>query len=118
GRDMRTSVQRIQRHGILVAGSFIIGLDSDEGGIRRRSAHAASGYGVDILTTLFLTPLPGTRVWDKMQTEGRISSNAFPQDWQYYTLTFPVADYKQLSREQIVREMDCSNRTVYSRGVS
>ena len=38
------------------------------------------------------------------------------QDWQYYTLTFPVADYKQLSREQIVREMDCSNRTFYSPG--
>jgi len=116
GRDMRTSVQRIQRHGILVAGSFIIGLDSDECGIGRRIADAASGYGVDILNALFLTPLPGTRVWDKMQTEGRISTNAFPQDWQYYTLTFPVADYKQLSREQIVREMDCCDRRFYSPG--
>ncbi len=31
GRDFCTSVQRIQRHNILVAGSFFIGLDSEQG---------------------------------------------------------------------------------------
>src|SRR5512137_607327 len=33
GRDFRASVRRIQRHNILVVGSFIIGLDVDEPGI-------------------------------------------------------------------------------------
>ena len=40
-RDFRASVRRIQRHGILVVGSFIIGLNVDEPGIRRRIAEAA-----------------------------------------------------------------------------
>jgi len=34
GRDFRASVRRIQRHNILVVGSFIIGLDVDEPGIQ------------------------------------------------------------------------------------
>ena len=56
--DFRASVRRIQRHGILVVGSFIIGLDVDEPGIGKHIAGVASHYGVDNLNALFLTPLP------------------------------------------------------------
>ena len=79
-------MRRIQRHNILVVGSFIIGLDVDEPGIGRRIAKAARRYGVDNLNALFLTPLPGTRLWDQMKAEDRIAPNDFPQDWKYYTL--------------------------------
>ena len=114
GRDFRASVQRIQRHKILVVGSFIIGLDIDEPGIGKRIAEAASQYHVDTLNTLFLTPLPGTRLWDQMKTEERIALNMFPEDWKYYTLTFPVARYKHFSREGIIQEMISCNQRFYS----
>ncbi|MCL5096045.1 MAG: B12-binding domain-containing radical SAM protein [Candidatus Omnitrophica bacterium] len=114
GRDFRASVRRIQRHSILVAGSFIIGLDVDEPGIGQRIAEAASQYGVDNLNTLFLTPLPGTRLWDQMKSDDRIALTVFPEDWKYYTLTFPVARYKHLSLEGIIQEMIACNRSFYS----
>ena len=114
GRDFRASVQRIQRHKILVVGSFIIGLDIDEPGIGRRIARVASEYGLDNLNTLFLTPLPGTRLWDQMKSEARIALNTFPEDWKYYTLTFPVARYKHFSQEAIIREMLACNQRFYS----
>ena len=114
GRDFRASVRRIQRHGILVVGSFIIGLDIDEPGIGKRIAKAASQYGVDHLNALFLTPLPGTRLWDQMKAEGRIALDTFPEDWKYYTLTFPVARYKHLSLDGISDEMLSCDRTFYS----
>ena len=114
GRDLAASVRRIQRHRILVAGSFIMGLDTDEPGIGGRIAEAARRYGVDTLNTLYLTPLPGTRLWDEMESQGRIAANAFPEDWQYYTLTFPVAHYRHLSSEDIVREMEVCDGTFYS----
>jgi radical SAM superfamily enzyme YgiQ (UPF0313 family) len=113
-RDFRASVRRIQRHGILVAGSFIMGLDADEQGIGRRIAEAASLYGLDFLDTLFLTPLPGTRLWDKMASADRILANTFPTDWRYYTLTFPVARYKNLSCNDILTEMATCERAFYS----
>ena len=114
GRDFGASVRRIQRHGILVVGSFIMGLDADERGIGRRIAEAASRYGLDLLDTLFLTPLPGTRLWDKMASADRILANTFPADWRYYTLTFPVARYKNLSCDDILTEMVTCERTFYS----
>jgi radical SAM superfamily enzyme YgiQ (UPF0313 family) len=115
GRDFRASVRRIQRHKILVVGSFIIGLDADESGIGRHIADVASQYGVDHLNLLFLTPLPGTRLWDQWKSEDRIALNAFPEDWKYYTLTYPVARYKHLSLEGAIHEMILCNRSFYSR---
>ncbi|MGD2269025.1 MAG: radical SAM protein [Desulfobacterales bacterium] len=114
GRDFRTSVRRIQRHNILVAGSFIIGLDIDKPGIGKCIAEVASQYGLDNLNALFLTPLPGTRLWDRMKSEDRIARDAFPEDWKYYTLTFPVARYKHLSLDGIIDEMISCDRDFYS----
>jgi radical SAM superfamily enzyme YgiQ (UPF0313 family) len=113
-RDFRASVRRIQRHNIVVVGSFIIGLDVDEPGIGKRIAEVAGRYGIDNLNALYLTPLPGTRLWDKMKSEGRIPLDTFPEDWKYYTLTFPVARYKHLSLDDIIQEMNTCNLAFYS----
>jgi radical SAM superfamily enzyme YgiQ (UPF0313 family) len=107
-------VARIQRHHILVVGSFIIGLDADTAGIGRRTAVAARQYGVDSLNALFLTPLPGTRLWDRMTAEDRVVLDRFPEDWQYYTLTFPVARYQHLSQDQAIEEMLACDRHFYA----
>jgi radical SAM superfamily enzyme YgiQ (UPF0313 family) len=114
GRNFPASVRRVQRHGIPVMGSFIIGLDVDRPGIGRQIAETAALYGLDFMNVMFLTPLPGTRLWDEMENEGRIVADDFPQDWQYYTLTFPVGRYKHLSRADSLREMDVCNATFYS----
>jgi radical SAM superfamily enzyme YgiQ (UPF0313 family) len=113
-RDFHASVRRIQRHHILVVGSFIIGLDIDKPGIGKHIASVARQYGVDSFNALFLTPLPGTRLWDQLKSEGRIALDKFPEDWKYYTLTFPVAIYKQLSLERIIDEMISCDYDFYS----
>jgi radical SAM superfamily enzyme YgiQ (UPF0313 family) len=114
GRDFRDSVRRIQRHHILVVGSFIIGLDVDKPGVGKSIAEVAGRYGIDSLNALFLTPLPGTRLWDRMKSEGRITLGSFPADWKYYTLTFPVARYMNLSCEEIIKEMISCDGDFYS----
>ena len=114
GHNFRDSVRRIQRHNISVVGSFIMGLDTDEPGIGKQIADTAEQYGVDLLNVLLLTPLPGTRVWQKMKSQGRIAANSFPEDWKYFTLTFPVARYKHLSWAGILQEMDACDRRFYS----
>jgi len=114
GRDLRADVRRIQRHGMMVAGSFIMGLDMDKTGIGKRISDAASQCGMDTINVGFLTPLPGTRLWDLMKAEERIALDTFPEDWKYYTLTFPVARYKHLSLGDIIEEMLACNRSFYS----
>lgn len=115
-RDFRACVRRIQDHGMSVAGSFIMGLDVDRPGIGRRIAATANQYGIDFLNTLFLTPLPGTALWERMEQEGRIESNQFPEDWKYYTLTFPVSQHQTFTRNEIIREMEQCSGAFYSLG--
>jgi len=116
GRDIRDSVERIRRHNLLVVGSFILGLDADVPGIGRRVAEAASQYGVDMLNALFLTPLPGTRLWEQMHESKRIAATDFPQDWRYYTLGYPTARYKHFTTAELVAEMIQCERLFYSSG--
>jgi radical SAM superfamily enzyme YgiQ (UPF0313 family) len=113
-RNLGDSVRRIQKHKILVTGAFIIGLDVDKPGIGKLIADAASEYGVDFMNTLFLTPLPGTRLFDQMFGEDRIALNQYPEDWGHYTLTLPVAHYKNLSHDQVTEEMLSCNSEFYS----
>jgi radical SAM superfamily enzyme YgiQ (UPF0313 family) len=114
GRDIGASVRRIQRHGIMVVGSFIIGLDVDRPGVGLRVAEMAIRYGVDHLNALFLTPLPGTRLWGQMAKAGRLDREEFPEDWRYYTLTLPVAQYRHFSRDEISKEMLVCNQLFFS----
>ena len=114
GRNFSESVKRIKRHNIMVVGSFIMGLDTDEPGIGRRTAQAARSYGVDLLNALFLTPLPGTRLWDRMKAQSRIAADDFPDDWKYYTLCFPTALYNRFSWADLLKEMNTCDRSFYS----
>ncbi len=98
----------------MIVGSFIIGLDVDQSGIGKRIASTASHYGLDNLNALFLTPFPGTRLWDQMKADGRIALNTYPEDWKYYTLTYPLAQYKHLSLDAVIQEMISCHREFYS----
>ena len=71
GRDFPAAVARVQRHKIMVVGSFMIGLDVDGLGAGVKMAHTASHYGVDNLNVSFLTPLPGTKLLGRDEGEGR-----------------------------------------------
>ncbi|MGB9457296.1 MAG: radical SAM protein [Bryobacteraceae bacterium] len=114
GRDFRASVRRIQRHGLSVVGSFIAGIDTDKRGIGETIARAAREYGIDAANVLILTPLPGAKLYAQMEGEGRIRSNDYPGDWRYYTLTHPVADYKNFSWTELVEEVNLFTDRYYS----
>ncbi len=111
---MRDSVRRIQKYGICVLGSFILGLDIDGKGSGEQIALTAKAYELDVLNVMVLTPLPGTRLWNTMEAENRMIHRVFPRDWKYFTLTFPVARYKNLTWEEIAAERESSYRIFYS----
>ncbi|MFO8073883.1 MAG: radical SAM protein [Polyangia bacterium] len=113
-RDLSYAVRRIQNHGILVAGSFIIGLEGDRPGVGALIADTAERYGVDFVNALFLTPLPGTKLWDEMKAEARVTPSQFPGDWSYFTLTYPVARFAGLTSRQAVTEMISCSKRFYS----
>ncbi|MBN1551944.1 hypothetical protein JW979_10760, partial [bacterium] len=112
--DLGKAVRRIQAFGILVAGSFIIGFDTDKPGIGKRIADTADRYGVDFVNVLFLTPLPGTRLWEDLDFQNRITICEFPENWKYYTLTYPVVRYKNLTTDEAIAEMNLCSKRFYT----
>ena len=83
------------------------------GGLARAIARAAKEYGIDAANVLILTPLPGTKLYAQMEREGRIRSNDYPQDWKYYTLTYPVANYAHLTWTELIEEVNRFNDRFY-----
>jgi hypothetical protein len=50
----------------------------------------AEESALDGLNPTILTPLPGTRDYARYDAEGRILFKNYPDDWEKYTLAFPV----------------------------
>src|SRR3989338_4083167 len=116
GKDIPGSVRRIQKHRISVVGSFIMGIDTDEKGIGEITARACDTYGLDAANVMILTPLPGTALYREMAEQQRIIASNYPEDWQYYTLCHPVAQYRNFSWPELNDEIHRFNEIFYSYG--
>jgi radical SAM superfamily enzyme YgiQ (UPF0313 family) len=80
----RRAVETIHRHGIAVLGSFIFGLDDEGTSVFDATARFILEAGVDVAQITFLTPLPGTTLWDRLEGEERMLYRNFPGDWGQY----------------------------------
>lgn len=75
-------IQTIQSHGIGIYGTFIVGLDEDDGSVFSQTIDFILQnhlYGANITVP---TPASRTRLREQLQAENRIRSNA----WEDYTL--------------------------------
>ncbi len=106
--------ERIHRAGIAVLGAFIFGMDKDT---PQKLAHRTDYMirnPVDVMQTTFLTPLPGTRLFERFQTEGRLLYNDFPQDWDHYDMTEVIHRPRGMSEIELAHFMLSGNRKMYA----
>jgi radical SAM superfamily enzyme YgiQ (UPF0313 family) len=76
----------IHQHGMSVDAGFIYGLDTDTPEKLRKRTDFIINSGVDIGRISPLTPLPGTRLFERMRKERRLLYTNFPEDWKLYDL--------------------------------
>jgi radical SAM superfamily enzyme YgiQ (UPF0313 family) len=100
----RENVERIRSAGIGVVGSFILGLDTQNmQTVVSDILQFAEESDLDGLNPTIITPLPGTRDYAKYDAEGRILFKNYPQDWEKYTLAFPVTSMPHVSGAGLMR---------------
>ncbi|MBU0677340.1 MAG: B12-binding domain-containing radical SAM protein [Verrucomicrobia bacterium] len=73
-RDLIESVHSIQRAGLEVQGGFIVGFDHDEPSVFRRQIDFIQKSGIVTAMVGLLQAPPGTRLFERMKSEGRLSS--------------------------------------------
>jgi radical SAM superfamily enzyme YgiQ (UPF0313 family) len=107
------SFRRIHRAGIAVLGAFIFGLDGDTQQKVRRRADYIRSSGVDVMQTTALTPLPGTRLFERCRQEGRLLYPHPPEDWDHFDMTEVIHRPVGLDPEALRQEMQALNARLY-----
>jgi radical SAM superfamily enzyme YgiQ (UPF0313 family) len=79
-KQYKEAIKKIQSYGIAVYGLFMFGLDHDDRDIFKKTVDFIIDANVDVPSFTILTPLPGTRLYNKFEAEGRITE----KDWTRY----------------------------------
>jgi len=103
--------QRIHQAGIAVLGAFIFGMEGDTPEKLYQRAQYMIDSGVDVMQTTAMTPLPGTRLFQRMHREGRLLYTDFPSDWDRYNMTEVVFQPRKMEPDEFSEVMrDCVER--------
>jgi radical SAM superfamily enzyme YgiQ (UPF0313 family) len=97
----RALVDGFHKAGISVFGGFIIGADQDDEDTVAETAIQAVKLGIDTIQITNLTPLPGTKMYDRMLAEGRIFATNYPEDWERYTFVETVYTPKRMTPQKL-----------------
>ena len=73
-RDLVEAVRTLQQRGLEVMGGFIVGFDSDKTDIFKRQFEFIQRSGVVTAMVGLLAALPQTRLYKRLQTEGRLET--------------------------------------------
>jgi radical SAM superfamily enzyme YgiQ (UPF0313 family) len=107
--------RRINHYGIAVLGAFIYGMDSDSPETLRSRTDYILRSGVDVMQTTYLTPLPGTRLFTRLQNENRLLYSDFPDDWDHYDMTEVTFVPHAMTPEDLKSAMNKASFRLYSR---
>ncbi len=84
-----------------VFGGFIVGADEDDETTTAQTAVESVRLGTDIIQITNLTPLPGTKMYDRYMQQGRIFATSYPQDWERYTFVETVYHPRGMSHQKL-----------------
>jgi radical SAM superfamily enzyme YgiQ (UPF0313 family) len=72
GRDLKADVRRLQQAGLQVQAGFILGFDHDTIGTFERLTEFIQSTGIATAMVGLLQAIPGTRLYERLQREGRL----------------------------------------------
>jgi radical SAM superfamily enzyme YgiQ (UPF0313 family) len=95
-RDLVESVKRLQRAGMQVMGGFIVGFDSDTPAIFSRQIEFIQQSGIVTAMVGLLQAPYGTKLYERMQAEGRLVDDPSGDNVDGRTNSVPKMDYETL----------------------
>ncbi len=110
GRDYDEAIRRLNDLGVMVNGSFVFGMDDDDPSVFDRTVGWAVEQGIETATFHILTPYPGTGLYDRMASEGRLLHS----DWDRYDTRHAVFRPARMSPEQLEEGYWQAYRDFYS----
>jgi radical SAM superfamily enzyme YgiQ (UPF0313 family) len=114
--DIRRSIEVFRRNTIQVHGMFMLGSDSDTKEVFRTTSDFCREMDLDYAQYAILTPLPGTRVYQDFEREGRL----LHKDWSMYDALHSVFTPRNMTADELQKGMlECfSDFYSYTRAVN
>jgi radical SAM superfamily enzyme YgiQ (UPF0313 family) len=108
--DYRTVIERIHARGIAIQGCFVFGFDHDDTDVFERTAAFAIDAHIDLPRYAILTPFPGTPLYARLQSEGRILTS----DWSLYDGQHVVYQPARMTPDELLRGTEAAWKRTYS----
>jgi radical SAM superfamily enzyme YgiQ (UPF0313 family) len=102
-QDYNAAVRRLHGLGVMINGSFVFGMDNDDGGdgvhlsVFERTVDWAIEQGIETATFHILTPYPGTALYRRLVAQGRITTS----NWDLYDTRHAVFRPAKMSAEAL-----------------
>jgi radical SAM superfamily enzyme YgiQ (UPF0313 family) len=98
-RDYAAAIRRLHDLGVMINGSFVFGMDADDGSVFERTVEWAIEHGIETATFHILTPYPGTGLHRRLVAQGRILT----EDWDRYDTRHTVFRPARMSPDELER---------------
>ncbi|MDD5661523.1 MAG: radical SAM protein [Candidatus Omnitrophica bacterium] len=108
--DYIEAVRRIYSHGISIFGSFMFGGDYDDDSIFKRTTDFINKVNMPFALLNILVPPPGTRLFKRLEKEGRI----LHRNWEYYTGEFVCFVPRLMPPEKLQQGFIASLKEIYN----
>jgi radical SAM superfamily enzyme YgiQ (UPF0313 family) len=94
-------IETIKSYGILIWGSFVLGFDEDDEANLEKTVWSAKRSKLDFACFNFLTPLPGTDVYEAFERDGRLTNKNWA-DYNMANLVFrPIRVTDKVLKEKV-----------------
>jgi len=103
------AIKKIHQFGISIEGAFIFGFDHDDKSIFKKTVQFIERVKLDAVQFSILTPLPGTRLYEKLEKEDRI----IDRNWSNYDLAHVVFQPKLMTPQELKQGFDWAYQRIY-----
>lgn len=110
--DIRNSIKRVKANNMRVHGMFVLGSDEDDSQTVQHTVDFCHKYDLDTAQFSILFPIPGTRLYDILESERRI----FTKDWSLYDGTHVVFKPKKMNPLELQKLYIWAWKSFYSLG--
>lgn len=112
------AVRNIQRAGLEVTGGFIIGCDGEKPGTAKRLYNFIQEAGILISMVGLLVPIKGTRLYERLEKEGRLREDSQGNNTHHLAFSFiPEQDERTLIKDytQLLVDLFLRPKNYYAR---
>ena len=104
------AIKAVHDHDIMILAGFIFGLDHDDEGVFERTLRFCERNRIELPSFFLLTPLPGTALFQRMESAGRL----LHKDWAQYNGATVVFKPRLMTEETLQRGFNWACKEGYS----